>query len=147
MMRVVVLTKWNSDLGGNRTCDVASRHPGAWTDITGQPDTNLPSDINVTVWLGDIDDATLPALEADNALVVLIADMTDAEESVVPRGPKSSNANPTAAQRTALNAWLNAQGVTGPDRAALVIAGRTRGTTADAIRAWAKARPKARPKG
>lgn len=55
---------------------------------------------------------------------------------------KSSNTNPTAAERTKLVNWLNAQGVTGTDRAALVRAGVSRKTIADDIRAWAKERPK-----
>lgn len=147
-MQVTVVTKWITDADRPtdeqqhyNVADVVKRFPGNWTDITGQPDENLPLETNVVVWLGEVDAATLAALEADADVVVLTVEETDVDGRVT--GTKRKDANPTAAERTKLTALLTKQGVTGQDRAALVRAGVSRETLVDDLRAWAKARPKA----
>lgn len=144
MIHVTVLTKWNSDTGGN-VSDVVQRFatPGlSWTDITGQHDDQLPLETNIVVFAGEVDAATLTALEADTNVVVLTAEETDADGRVT--GTKRKDANPVAAERTKLTALLTKQGVTGQDRAALVRAGVNRERLVDDLRTWAKDRPKAK---
>lgn len=140
-MRVIVLTKWNEEFG-SRAAEVTLRYPGEWTDITGQNDAQLPVETDTVVFEGFVDSATLTSMETDSDMVVLSADEVDENKIVIPGGTKPVTANPTAQQRTALNTWLNAQGVTGIDRAALVRAGVSRQTIIDDIRSWAKERPK-----
>lgn len=141
-MQVHVLTKWVKSENGGNIADVVLRYPASWTDDTWQLDENIPPDTNVVVFVGEVDAATLTALEADADVVVLTAEETDADGRVT--GTKRKDANPVAAERTKLTALLTKQGVTGQDRAALVRAGVSRERLVDDLRTWAKDRPKAK---
>lgn len=76
--RVRVLTSWLSTPGRN-DMRVAVEHPSpgvSYSDVTMQPDANIPTDPNaLIVEAYPVDDALLAVLEADANAIVLWSDV------------------------------------------------------------------------
>lgn len=72
--RVRLITSWLV-IDGRNDMRVAVDHPApgvGYSDVTGQPDANIPTDPNaLIVEAYPVDDALLAALEADTNAVVL----------------------------------------------------------------------------
>lgn len=78
--RVLMVTSWVSTPGRN-DMRVAMEHPVAgvaYTDVTMQPDANIPTDPNaLVVEASPVDEALLDALEADANVLVLYSEVID----------------------------------------------------------------------
>jgi hypothetical protein len=76
--RVRLISRWNNTPTRN-TMQVALDHPSvgvAWTDVTGQPNPNIPPAPNaLTVEAHPVDDVLLAALEADPNADILWAEV------------------------------------------------------------------------
>lgn len=76
--RVRLISHWNSAANSNQM-QVALDHPSvgvAWTDVTGQPNPNIPPAPNaLTVEAYPVNDALLAALEADPNADILWAEV------------------------------------------------------------------------
>jgi hypothetical protein len=75
--RVRLISRWNT-AQARRRMQAPLDHPTpgvAWTDVTGQPDPNIPPAPNaLTLEAFPVDDALLSALEADAAVEILWAE-------------------------------------------------------------------------
>jgi len=74
--RCEVITSWTL-VSGRNVAQVIGDHPaaapGSWTDSTGQ--ANVPPAPNTAIFYGEVDDATLTALQADGNYLVLWAEV------------------------------------------------------------------------
>lgn len=70
MIRCEVVTPWRQVAGVNEMA-VALDYPASWSDATGQPDENILPEPNVFVAHGEVSEAQMAALEADDRYVVL----------------------------------------------------------------------------
>lgn len=77
MNRATVLTFWQQVGRGNSPYLPPLQTGESWTDITGTPAQNLPTDTNGVVVEVLCSDATLDALEADEQMVVLTVEEAD----------------------------------------------------------------------
>ncbi len=67
----MVVTSW-AESPGRRDMKVAMDYPACWSDVTGQPDTELVPDPNALVAYGKgLSEAQINALLADETAVVL----------------------------------------------------------------------------
>lgn len=73
-----VVTRWKSEPGRN-DMELATLYAGAFTDVTGQPDKNIPTDPNALVVAFEVDGTTLAAMQADATLIILWAEEIKAE--------------------------------------------------------------------
>lgn len=73
---VRLLTSWNTTNGNNMQCVLDHPAPGvAYTDVTGQPDANIPTSPNaLVVEAYPVDDVLLADFDADPNLDVLLVD-------------------------------------------------------------------------
>jgi hypothetical protein len=58
-----VVTRWRSEAGRN-DMELATLYAGAFTDVTGQPDKNIPTDPNALVVYFEMDEAEFTRLQA-----------------------------------------------------------------------------------
>lgn len=58
-----VVTRWKSEPGRN-DMELATLYVGAFTDVTGQPDKNIPTDPNALVVAFEMDEAEFTRLQA-----------------------------------------------------------------------------------
>lgn len=79
MNRATVLTFWQQVGRGNVPYLPPLQTGESWSDITGTPAANLPTDTNGVVVEVLCGDATLDALEADTEIVVL--EVSDASKA------------------------------------------------------------------
>lgn len=64
------VTRWVSEPDRN-DMEIALNHNGAFTDVTGQPDANIPPDPDAFVVFFEVKAATLAAMQNDANLVIL----------------------------------------------------------------------------
>lgn len=84
LYEVRVLTHWQVTDNGNNEIGVALDYPTphGWTDITSQPDANIPPTPNLFVAHGVITAEQLDALENDARYTVLLSEeVSDGEEA------------------------------------------------------------------
>jgi hypothetical protein len=130
-MKAKVLTPWVRDGNSNR-CKLAQDYVVSWSDITAQPERNIPPDQNMYVVEIETDAATFALIEADTNYNVLLTD-------------ESFHEVYSNSEFGQLVAYMAKNGMTA-QAARQVIGnnpnGRTRMEIADELRIWLKNRPK-----
>ncbi len=69
MIQCTVETSWVL-VGDTYTADVVRRYPGEWTDISGQPDAQIPQHLDGVIFVGVVDAVVFAQIEADPAVTV-----------------------------------------------------------------------------